>query len=114
MELTRNDGNLFMVSKEDQKFLDFWSENREKRGRLSYQLSFGFPIGLLFAVPILVNFLLGRFWYKRADAVGASQFNPLVLVLAVLLIASFAGVIYKKFQWERNEERYLELTRKKQ
>ena len=112
--MTRNDGNLFMVSKEDQKFLDFWSENREKRGRLSYQLSFGFPIGLLFAVPILVNFLLGRFWYKRADAVGASQFNPLVLDLAVLLIASFAGVIYKKFQWERNEERYLELTRKKQ
>lgn len=102
-----------MKSSENEEFIEFWTKNREKRGKLSYQLWFGLPIGFLFSLPILVNFVLGQFWYKRADAVGSSQFNPLVLVFGVMVIATFAAVFYKKFQWERNEDRYKELTGKK-
>ena len=76
---------------------------------------YGLPMGILFAVPIIVNFLLGRFWYKRADAVGMSQFSPSVLVVAVLLIAVFIALINRRFRWEKLEQQYLEIkSREKQ
>jgi len=59
----------------------------------------------MLAFPIFLNFLTGRFWYRRADAVGSSQFEPFVLVLAVALIAGFTGWMHSRMQWERNEER---------
>lgn len=96
-------------SADEQKFLKYWEENREREGRLSVQLLFGLPYGILFSVPILVNFLLGRFWYKRADAVGLSQFNPVVLILAVLIISVFIALINRRFRWEKLENQYLEI-----
>ncbi len=106
---------LFMAySADEQKFLSYWEENREREGRLSVHLLFGLPYGLLFSVPILVNFLLGRFWYKRADAVGLSQFNPIVLILAVLLISVFIALLNRKFRWEKLENQYLELKSREQ
>jgi hypothetical protein len=75
---------------------------------------FGLPFGFLFSIPILVNFLLGRFWYKRADAVGLSQFNPIVLVLAILIISCFIAVVNRRFRWEKLEQQYLELKARKQ
>jgi hypothetical protein len=106
-------GNLYMLTEEDKTFIVFWEKNRDKHATLQYQFLFGLPIGILVSLPILINFLFGRFWYKRADAVGSSQFNSLVLVFAVLLISVFVAIFYKKFQWDRNEQRYLELTRRK-
>jgi amino acid permease len=102
-----------MHTEDEIRFIRYWEANRVKQNTLKYRLMFGLPLGLLVSLPILVNFLLGRFWYRRADAVGTSQFNPMVLVAAVLLIAVFVAVFYKQFQWERNEQRYLELTRRK-
>ncbi len=96
-------------SADEQKFLTYWEENREREGRLSVQLLFGLPYGILFSVPILVNFLLGRFWYKRADAVGLSQFNPVVLILAVLIISVFIALLNRRFRWEKLENQYLEI-----
>ncbi len=96
-------------SADEQKFLTYWEENREREGRLSVQLLFGLPYGILFSVPILVNFLLGRFWYKRADAVGLSQFNPFVLILAVLIISVFIALLNRRFRWEKLENQYLEI-----
>ncbi|MEO0000206.1 MAG: hypothetical protein RL766_252 [Bacteroidota bacterium] len=100
-------------SPDEEKFMTYWEANRDKESRLSIQLLFGLPYGILFSIPILVNFLLGRFWYKRADAVGLSQFNPIVLVFAVLLISIFIAVLNRKFRWEKLENQYLELKARK-
>ncbi len=101
-----------MLTDDERRFLVFWEKNRERHGRLGYQLMAGLPWGALFSLPIFLNFLLGRFWYKRADAVGISQFNPLVLVVAVVLISVFIAVFNKKFKWDQNEQKYLELKSK--
>lgn len=101
-------------SADEQKFLTYWEENREREGRLSVQLLFGLPYGLLFSIPILVNFLLGRFWYKRADAVGLSQFNPVVLIFVVLLISVFIALLNRRFRWEKLENQYLEIKAREQ
>ena len=103
-----------MLYTEDEiKFIAYWEQNRERQASLSYQLLFGLPFGFLFSVPILINFLLGRFWYKRADAVGMSQFNPIVLVLAILIISIFIALLNRKFRWEKLEQQYLELKARK-
>ena len=101
------------ISDDEQKFLDYWEENRERQAKLSYQLMVGLPFGFLFSLPVIINFFLGKFWYKRADAVGISQFNPVVLILAVFIIAVFVAIISRKFRWERLEQQYREIKRKK-
>jgi hypothetical protein len=100
------------LTEEEKNFLAYWEANREKEKRLSVQLMAGLPLGIIFSVPILLNFLAGRFWYKRADSVGVSQFNPWVLVIAILLIAVFIGVFSKKHKWDQREQRYLEIRRR--
>ncbi len=91
------------------KFMEYWEQNREKQKKLLTQLMLGLPLGILFVMPIIINFLLGRFWYKRADAVGLSQFNPMVLIVASLLIAVFTALLNRRFRWEKLEQQYLEL-----
>jgi len=100
------------ISEEERKFLVYWEQQRLKDKRLTNQLMFGLPIGILFSIPILINFFLGKFWYKRADAVGISQFSPTVLVIAVLLITVFVALLNRRFRWERLEQQYLELKAK--
>ena len=97
------------LSADEKKFLAYWEANRLREKRLTTQLMYGLPMGILLAVPIIVNFLMGRFWYKRADAVGMSQFSPTVLVVAVLLIAVFIALINRRFRWEKLEQQYLEI-----
>lgn len=98
-----------LYTEDELKFMAYWEQNRLKERRLITQLTYGLPIGVIFAVPILVNFLLGRFWYKRADAVGLSQFSPTVLIIAVALISIFVAVMNRKFRWEKLENQYLSL-----
>ncbi len=98
-----------LLTEDEKKFLAYWEANRLRERKLTNQLMYGLPMGILFAVPIILNFLMGRFWYKRADAVGMSQFNPTVLVVAVLLIVVFIALINRRFRWEKLEQQYLEL-----
>lgn len=100
------------ISEEERKFLVYWEQQRLKEKRLTNQLMFGLPIGILFSIPILINFFMGKFWYKRADAVGVSQFSPTVLVIAVLLITVFVALLNRRFRWEKLEQQYLELKAK--
>lgn len=89
--------------------MEYWEQNRQKQKKRLNQLMLGLPLGILFAMPIIINFLLGRFWYKRADAVGLSQFSPTVLIVAALLIAVFTALLNRQFRWEKLEQQYLEL-----
>jgi hypothetical protein len=92
--------------------MEWWERDRHKYERRSRQIWLGLPAGAAFSIPILLNFLAGRFWYRRADAVGTSQFNPIVLVVAVALIGGFMGYITRRFKWEQHEARYRELSEK--
>lgn len=103
-----------MILDEERKFLVFWQKNRELRKKKSYKIFSGLPYGLLFALPILINYIMGRFWYKRADAVGMSQSSTLILVIAIIIISSFIAFFYKQFQWEQYEQRFQELNHKLQ
>jgi hypothetical protein len=101
-----------MLTEKEKAFLTYWEKNRNKQKKLVYQLAVGLPFGLVIGALILTNFFAG--WYKRAEMIANSQFNPWVLYIAVLLIAIFFAVFSKKFQWDQQEQRYKELRQKQQ
>ncbi len=100
-----------MLTEEEEKFFQYWEDNRLKEKGLMKQLSLGFPIGLLIGSGIILNFATG--WYSRANMVANSQSTPIVLIIAVVIIALFCSVFYKRHRWEMNEQRYMELQHKK-
>jgi hypothetical protein len=61
---------------------------------------------------VLIILYTSRFWYKRADMLITTKLSPLIMGIAVFLIAVFVAVFYKRHQWEINEQQYLEFKNK--
>lgn len=99
-----------MLSDEEKAFLQYWETNREKEKKTWRQLLIGLPLGLIFTLPILINFLSG--WHKRATMEANAEASPGVLISAVLIIAVFFAIFNKRHKWDLNEQRYSELKSK--
>ena len=100
-----------MLTEREKQFLRYWEDNRLREKKTYKQLLVGIPIGLIFALSIMMSVFSGSLWYKRADMV-ANTTNPLVLIVAVILIAAFMAIFYKRHQWEMKEQQYLEIKAK--
>jgi uncharacterized membrane protein len=94
------------LSPREREFVEWWERVRDRERKTSRQLLTGLPLGLVFATPIILIFFSSRFWYKRAEMVGNSQFNPIVLLVAVIIIAVFVAIFNKKLKWEQREQYY--------
>lgn len=101
-----------MLTDEEDAFIEYWKNNRDRQKKAFRQFLLGIPVALLFVIPIIVNFFSG--WYKRADMMSrTSSFNPGVLIVALLLITVFIALFSRKFRWDQQEQRYIELLAKK-
>ncbi len=101
-----------MLTEEEEAFIIYWKNNRDKQKRTFRQFLLGIPLALLFVIPIALNFFSG--WYKRARMImNTSDFNPGVLLFALLLIVVFIAIFSRKFRWDQYEQRYIELLAKK-
>jgi len=101
------------MTEDENKFLAWWEVNRAKQKKLVRQWLVGLPIGLVFVIPIVINLSSG--WYKRADMeANSQQTNPMVLLVAMVIIISFVAVFYKRHQWDMDEQRYKELKAKEE
>jgi hypothetical protein len=97
-----------MLTQQEKDFIRYWAANRLRRKKVVTQFLIGIPIGLAFVIPIVINFASG--WYKRAQMEANSQdFNPMVLLVALLLIVGFTAIFYQRHQWDQYEQRYQEL-----
>src|ERR1700735_744880 len=97
-----------MLTQREKDFMLYWEANRLRRKKIFRQFLIGIPIGLLFVIPIVINFSSG--WYRRADMEANSpDFNPLVLLVALLLIVGFTAIFYQRHQWDQYEQHYREL-----
>jgi hypothetical protein len=109
----RADADLFkkcaMLSKEENDFIRYWEKNRVRRKKTVRQFLLGIPAGLLIVIPIVISLVSG--WYKRANMEANSQdFNPAVLLVALLLIVGFTAIFWQRHQWDQYEQRYQELV----
>lgn len=98
-----------MLNERERQFVAYWEVHRQKEGDFVYQLLTGLPVGLLFALPIVLILFTGKFWFKRADMVANTQLDGGILIGAILFIAVFVAVLYKRHQWEMKEQQYKEL-----
>lgn len=101
-----------MLTPEEEKFLVYWDANRTREQSFFKQLLPGLSFGLIMGVAILLSVVTG--WYARANMVANSQSTPIVLIIALLIIAVFCSVFYKRHKWEMNEQHFLELKIKKE
>ncbi|MEO6455968.1 MAG: hypothetical protein ABIN97_17940 [Ginsengibacter sp.] len=100
-----------MITEQEKLFIDYWNKNRNKQKRSFYQLLIGLPLGLVFALPVLLSVIFHN-WYKRMVFISGSQFS--VILGAVLGIAVFYALFRMKFNWEQNEQLYKELKYKEE
>ena len=104
-----------MLSEEEQQFISWWEQNREKQKKIFKQLLIGLPAGVLFGLAIFISIVSG--WYKRAmmtlNAYPSAKSLILVLIIALLLIVIFISVFSVRVKWDRNEQRYRELLSRK-
>jgi hypothetical protein len=97
-----------MLTQREKDFIRYWEANRLRRKKVFRQFLIGIPVGLLFVIPIIINFASG--WYRRADMeANSSEFSPMVLFVALLLIVGFTAIFYQRHQWDQLEQRYQEL-----
>jgi len=101
-----------MLSKDEENFLEYWKNNREREKKTFRQFATGLPVGCVLAAAILVSVFSG--WDKRADSDINTSLNPSVLMIALLIIVVFVAIFHKKHQWDQNEEQYQTLLRKKE
>jgi uncharacterized membrane protein YdjX (TVP38/TMEM64 family) len=99
-----------MLTEEEKKFIAWWEANRHKEKQVFRQWLIGLPVGMLFGIAIAVNFLSG--WNKQAAYASNRGFNPIVLIVAVLIIITFVAIFSKKHKWEMNEQQYKEFKAK--
>ena len=98
-----------MITEEEKLFIDYWEKNRDKQKRSFHQLLLSLPIGLVFALPILLSVIFHD-WYKQMIFISGSQLT--VVLIGVLGIAVFFALFRMKFKWEQNEQLYKELKYK--
>jgi len=101
-----------MLTKQEEKFLEYWQNNREREKKLLRQFFIGLPAGLFIAGGVILSLDLN--WYKRANMVANASLNPYILLIAIIGIVVFMAIFYKKYQWDMNEQRYRELLFKKE
>lgn len=99
------------LSEAENKYIEYWEQNRLREKKLLNQLLIGLPLGILFAAPVLLNLFGG--WYRRADMQANAKMNPLILLIAVLLIVVFVAIFSRKHKWEMKEQQYREFLAKR-
>ena len=102
-----------MLTPQEERFVQYWQENRDREKKLFRQLLIGLPAGLLIAIGIIASLVTAR-WYERADMLANTELSPNVLIIAILSIIVFMAIFYKKYKWDQNEQLYKELLYKKQ
>lgn len=97
-----------MLSAGERDFIKYWEENRERTKHWTSHLKTGFLYGLIFALPILINYLSGWFTNIRFSLPGTLLF----ISIAVACVVFFFAIFYQRYRWERNEQLYEELIAK--
>lgn len=95
-----------MLTKEEKLFIEYWEKNREKEKKTSWQLAYGLPRGLVFALPVLVVVIFHD-WYK--NMIPISEAEMILIIITVLGIAVFYSLFRMRFNWDHNEQTYKEL-----
>ena len=101
-----------MLTQEEERFLLYWEQQRQRKKQFLRRFSIGLPLGAGIAVLLLVNILSG--WYERATMELNSHSSLMIVILvALVFIVVFMTVLSAHHRWDRNETAYQEILKKK-
>ncbi len=100
-----------MLSEKDKAFLHYWELHREKENTVLSKLTRGFPMALLFGLPIILLVVSVRLflpeWYMKISGTSTGMFfTAVIAMMGVVLFYAFFRMQYK---WEMNEQLFKEL-----
>lgn len=99
------------LTRDEQAFMDWWEQRRQRKKRAIWQLAAGLPLGSIIAIAIFVNYFSG--WHTRATMqMNVSSSSSIVVLAGLIGIVIFMVVFSARHKWEMNEQRYLELKQK--
>jgi len=103
-----------MISEKETAFLRYWESNREIENTFSSKLTRGFPMALLFGLPIILLLVVIRLffpdWYMKISGISPGMF--VTAIIAMLGVVIFYAYFRMQFKWELNEQLYKELKSK--
>lgn len=106
---------LFMLSEKEIEFINHWTSVRVKYSTFSSKFSRGLPMALLFSLPIFFSLVLVYFlspeWYTKISQKASGE--SMMIVVSLVIIIIFFSFVRMHFNWEMNEQAYLELLEKK-
>ena len=102
-----------MLTQEDENFLHYWSNQRQRKKQFLSKTSIGLPLGVFIVLATMVSLLAG--WYPRANMI-LHEYSSLIIVIIIagLGIVAFITIFSAQHKWDQNELHYNELLRKKQ
>lgn len=100
-----------MLTESEQRFFEYWKQNRELEAGFMRKLMRGLPSALLFGLPIILLliaiYLFLPEWYSKFG--NQLEAKIVVVVIAVIIIVLFFGFFKMHFQWEEYEQKFMEL-----
>ncbi|MES2849872.1 MAG: hypothetical protein V4685_12500 [Bacteroidota bacterium] len=97
-----------MITEKEKQFLVYWENNRDEQASIASKLLRGFPMALLFSLPIVLSIVVVRLffpeWYAKISQTSPGMF--VTVIFAVLIIVLFYAVFRMHSKWEHNEEVY--------
>jgi len=100
-----------MMTPEEQKFFNYWKEQRLHKKKFLRKLSIGLPLAVLAALVFVINLFSG--WYKKATMQLNSDPSVIIVILVALIgIVIFITIFSSHHRWDRNETLFQELLKK--
>ncbi len=100
-----------MLTSEEEKFFNYWREQRLQKKKFLRKLSVGLPLGVLVAAGLMLNLFSG--WYQRATMQMNSDPSVIIVILVALIgIVVFITIFSAHHRWDQNETLYQELLKK--
>lgn len=103
-----------MISEKDIAFLRYWERNRDIENTFMSKLTRGFPMALLFGLPIILLVVVIRLflpeWYMKISGTSPGMF--VTAIIAMMGVVVFYSYFRMQYKWEMNEQLYKELKSK--
>jgi len=103
-----------MISEKETAFLRYWERNREIENTFISKLTRGFPMALLFGLPIILLVVVVKLffpdWYMKISGTSPGMF--MTAVIAMIGVVIFYSYFRMQYKWEMNEQLYKELKSK--
>ena len=103
-----------MISEKEKAFLRYWESNREIENSFVHRITRGFPMALLFGLPIILFVIVVRIflpdWYMKISGTSPGMF--VTAVIATIAVIIFYAYFRMQYKWEMNEQLYKELKSK--